>query len=157
MTLKSHVSWVGARTFLGRSGSNHSVIMDVASNSGGHDAGVRPMEMMLIGMGGCTAYDIVHILQKGHESIEGCIVELDAERANEEPRVFNRIRVKYIISGNNLDTRKVKQAVELSATKYCSASIMLGKTADITHEIEITDLKGAESKVPLHTLSAKTN
>ena len=145
MALKAQVSWVGDRTFLGRSGSSHSVIMDVDADSGGHDAGVRPMEMMLLGMGGCTAYDVVHILQKGREPVECCIVELEAERADEEPRVFTRIQVKYVISGRGLDAKKVERAVKLSADKYCSATIMLGKTADITHEIEIVDMEGAGS------------
>ena len=146
MALKARVSWVGDRTFLGRSGSSHSVIMDVDEDSGGHDAGVRPMEMLLLGMGGCTAYDVVHILQKGREPVEGCIVELEAERAGEEPRVFTRIKVKYVISGRGLDASKVERAVELSTDKYCSATIMLGKTADISHEIEIVDLGKAENK-----------
>ena len=145
MALKAQVSWVGDRTFLGRSGSSHSVIMDVDADSGGHDAGVRPMEMMLLGMGGCTAYDVVHILQKGREPVECCIVELEAERADEEPRVFTRIQVKYVISGRGLDAKKVERAVELSADKYCSATIMLEKTAKITHKIEIVDLEGAGS------------
>jgi putative redox protein len=140
MALKAHVGWAGDRTFLGRSGSSHSVIMDVDEDSGGHDAGVRPLEMLLLGMGGCTAYDVVHILQKGREPVEGCDVELEAERAEEEPRVFTQIQVKYVISGRGLDPNKVKRAVELSASKYCSATIMLGKTADISHEIEIVDL-----------------
>ena len=145
MALKAQVSWVGDRTFLGRSGSSHSVIMDVDADSGGHNAGVRPMEMMLLGMGGCTAFDVVHILQKGREPVEGCIVELEGERANEEPRVFTRIQVKFVISGRGLDVKKVERAVELSADKYCSATIMLEKTAKITHEIEIVDLEGAGS------------
>ena len=140
MALKAHVSWVADRTFLGRSGSSHSVIMDVDEESGGHDAGVRPLEMLLLGMGGCTAYDVVHILQKGREPVEGCIVELEAERAGEEPRVFTRIQVKCVVSGRGLDADKVERAVKLSTDKYCSATIMLGKTADITHEIEIVDL-----------------
>ncbi len=140
MALKAHVSWVADRTFLGRSGSSHSVIMDVDEESGGHDAGVRPLEMLLLGMGGCTAYDVVHILQKGRQPVEGCAVELEAERADEEPRVFTRIQVKYVISGRGLDADKVERAVELSTEKYCSATIMLGKTADISHEIEIVDL-----------------
>ena len=140
MALKAHVSWVADRTFLGRSGSSHSVIMDVDEDSGGHDAGVRPLEMLLLGMGGCTAYDVVHILQKGREPVEGCIVELEAERAGEEPRVFTRIQVKYVVSGRGLDADKVERAVKLSTDKYCSATIMLGKTADISHEIEIVEL-----------------
>ena len=114
--------------------------MDVDADTGGHDAGVRPLEMLLLGMGGCTAYDVVHILQKGRQPVEGCTVELEAERADEEPRVFTRIQVKYVISGRGLDADKVERAVELSTDKYCSATIMLGKTADITHEIEIVDL-----------------
>ena len=143
MALKARVSWVGDRTFLGRSGSSHSVIMDVDEDSGGHDAGVRPLEMLLLGMGGCTAYDVVHILQKGRQPVEGCIVELEAERAEEEPRVFTRIQVKYVVSGRGLDANKVERAVEISANKYCSATIMLGKTADSSHEIEIVDLDEA--------------
>jgi len=143
MALKARVSWVGDRTFLGRSGSSHSVIMDVDEDAGGHDAGVRPLEMLLLGMGGCTAYDVVHILQKGREPVEGCIVELEAERADEEPRVFTRIQVKYVVSGRGLDANKVARAVDIAANKYCSATIMLGKTADISHEIEIVDLDEA--------------
>ncbi len=141
MALSAHVNWAGDRTFVGRSGSNHSVIMDSDTEGGGHDAGIRPMEMMLLGMGGCTAYDVVSILEKGREPVEGCVVELEAERADDFPKVFTRIQVRYIISGRGLDPDKVERAVGLSADKYCSATIMMGKTADISHEIEIIELE----------------
>lgn len=140
MALTARVNWAGDRTFLGRSGSNHSVIMDTDPDSGGHDAGIRPMEMLLIGMGGCTAYDVVEILEKGRQPVEGCVVELEADRAGDFPKVFTRIRVRYIISGRGLDPKKVERAVSLSADKYCSATIMMAKTADVSHEIEIVEL-----------------
>ena len=142
MALRARVSWAEDRTFIGRSGSSHSVIMDVDSGSGGHDAGVRPLEMLLLGMGGCTAYDVVDILEKGRQPVAGCVVELEAERAPDLPRVFATIRVRYVVSGPGLDPEKVARAVELSSDKYCSATIMLGKTADITHDIEIIDTGG---------------
>ena len=141
MALSAHINWAGDRTFLGRSGSNHSVIMDTDEQSGGHDAGVRPMEMLLLGMGGCTAYDVVEILIKGRQPVEGCVVELEADRADDFPKVFTRIQVRYIISGRGLDPAKVERAVSLSTDKYCSATIMMGKTADISHEIEIVELE----------------
>lgn len=140
MALSARVNWVEDRTFLGRSGSNHSVIMDTDPDSGGHNAGIRPMEMLLIGMGGCTAYDVVEILQKSRQPVEGCVVELEAERADDFPKVFTRIQVRYIISGRGLDPKKVERAVSLSADKYCSATIMMAKTADVSHEIEIVEL-----------------
>ncbi len=148
MTLNARVSWAEDRTFIGRSGSSHSVIMDVDSGSGGHDAGVRPLEMLLLGMGGCTAYDVVDILEKGHQPVAGCVVELEAERARDLPRVFATIQVSYVISGPGLDPKKVERAVKLSTDKYCSATIMLGKTADITHNIEIVDTSGVGEQSP---------
>ena len=143
MALSARVNWAGERTFVGRSGSRHSVIMDTDQESGGHDAGVRPMEMLLLGMGGCTAYDVVEILEKGRQPVEGCVVELEAERADDFPKVFTRIRVRYVISGRGLDPKKVERAVGLSTDKYCSATIMMAKTADVSHEIEIVELPPA--------------
>jgi putative redox protein len=101
--------------------------------------GLRPMEMLLVGMGGCTAFDVVLILKRGREPVTDCVVELDAERAETDPKVFTRIHVKYLVTGKALDPRKVERAVQLSAEKYCSASIMMGQTATITHEVVVQE------------------
>ena len=135
--MKARVKWVEAATFLGESGSGHSVVMDGPPDSGGRDLGVRPMEMLLLGMGGCTAFDVVHILKKARQPVAECVVELSAERAEAEPKVFTRIHVHFIVSGEGLAEKQVARAVELSAEKYCSASLMLGKTAEISHDFEI--------------------
>lgn len=135
--MKARVKWVEAATFLGESGSGHAVVMDGPPEGGGRDLGIRPMEMLLIGMGGCTAYDVVHILRKARQPVTDCVVELDAERAASEPKVFTRIHVHFVVTGNELSEKQVARAVELSAEKYCSASIMLGKVAEITHDFEL--------------------
>ncbi len=137
--MEARVKWVERRTFLGESGSGHSVVMDGAPDAGGRDLGVRPMEMLLLGMGGCTAFDVVEILQKGREPVEDVVIELSGERSEEIPKVFTRIGVKYIITGKGLNPDKVERAVHLSAGKYCSATIMMGATAEITHTIEIVE------------------
>jgi putative redox protein len=137
--MEARVKWVQDRTFLGESGSGHSVVMDGAPEAGGRDLGVRPMEMLLLGMGGCTAFDVVDILAKGREPVEDCVVLIDGERAEEIPKVFTRIKVRYVVTGTGLNPAKVERAVKLSAEKYCSATIMLEKTATVTHEIEIVD------------------
>ena len=138
--MKSRVKWVEHRTFLGESESGHSIVMDGDTTNGGRNLGIRPMETLLIGMGGCSAYDVINILEKSREKIVGCEVKLNAEREKIDPKVFKIIKVKYIVSGYNLNASKVEHAVNLSAEKYCSASIMLGKTATITHEIDIVNL-----------------
>jgi putative redox protein len=122
---------------LGESGSGHALVMDGPPEHGGRNLGVRPMEMLLLGMGGCTEFDVLHILKKARQQVTGCVVELEAERAQDDPKVFTRIHVHFIISGPNLSEKHVTRAVSLSAEKYCSASIMLGATADITHDYEI--------------------
>lgn len=137
--MKARVKWVEDVTFVGESGSGHAVVMDGPPASGGRDLGIRPMEMLLLGMGGCTGFDVVHILKKARQPVSDCVIELDAERAGEEPKVFTRIHVHFIVSGNGLSDKQVARAVELSADKYCSASIMLGKTATITHDYEIVE------------------
>jgi putative redox protein len=137
--MKARVKWVQDATFLGESGSGHAVVMDGPPESGGRDLGVRPMEMLLLGMGGCTAFDVVHILKKARQPVVDCVAELEAERAATEPRVFTRIHVHFILTGRGLKEQHVKRAVDLSAEKYCSASIMLGETAEITHDYEILD------------------
>lgn len=126
-------------TFVGESPSGHGIVMDGAPEVGGRNLGARPMEMLLLGMGGCTAFDIVQILKKAREEITDCIVELEAKRADSVPAVFTDIHVHYIVSGRKLSQKQVQRAVELSTNKYCSASIMLGKTAKITHDYEIIE------------------
>lgn len=137
--MKAHVKWVQDRMFLGESGSGHTIVMDGAPNSGGRNMGVRPMETILIGMGGCTAFDVVYILEKSREAIEDCVADITAERAEDDPKVFTKIHVKFTVTGKKLNPEKVERAVHLTAEKYCSASIMLAKTAEITHEIKIID------------------
>jgi putative redox protein len=138
--MKATVRWVQDAMFLGESGSGHAVVMDGAPDSGGRNLGVRPMEMLLLGLGGCTAFDVVMILKRGREPVTNCVVDMDADRAQSEPKVFTRIAMKYRVSGRGLDPKKVERAVHLSAEKYCSATAILAKTAQISHEIEIIDI-----------------
>jgi putative redox protein len=140
--MKARVKWVEEATFIGESASGHAVVMDGPPESGGRNLGIRPMEMLLLGMGGCTAFDVVMILKKARQAVSDCVVELESERADSEPRVFTRIHVHFVVTGNGLSDKQVARAVELSAEKYCSASIMLGKSADITHDYEIVSLPG---------------
>jgi len=113
------------------------VVMDGPPESGGRNVGIRPMEMLLLGMGGCTAFDVVHILGKARQPVTDCVVQLEAERAEHPPKVFTRIHVHFVVSGDDLSEKQVARAVQLSAERYCSASIMLGKVAQITHDFEI--------------------
>ena len=124
-------------SFVGESGSGHSVVMDGPPEFGGRDLGVRPMEMLLLGLGGCASFDVVSMLKKSKQDLIDCEVEIEAERATEEPKVFTKIHMHFKISGNDLSEKRVIRAIELSAEKYCSASIMLGKTAEVTHDYEI--------------------
>ncbi len=135
--MKARVKWVEDVVFLGESGSGHAVVMDGAPESGGRNLGVRPMETLLIGLGGCSAFDVVSILKKGRQQVTDCVVEIDAERAESIPKVFTRIHMTYTITGRNLGEPQVRRAVELSAEKYCSATAMLRASAAITHEIRI--------------------
>jgi putative redox protein len=138
--MKCRVKWLDRMTFVGESGSGHAVVMDGAPEHGGRDLGIRPMEMLLLGVGGCTAFDVVSILKKSRQAIVDSEVEVDSDRAQEVPKVFTRIHIHFIVSGKGLDPAKVEKAVNLSAEKYCSASIMLGKMAEITHDFEIVEL-----------------
>jgi putative redox protein len=138
--MKARVKWVEGVTFLGESDSGHAVVMDGPPESGGRNRGLRPMEMVLVGMGGCTAFDVVVILKKARQAVVDCELEMEAERAAEPPKVFTRIHVHYRVKGRGLSEAQVKRAIELSAQKYCSASIMLGKTAAITHDYEILEV-----------------
>ena len=137
--MKARVTWVEGRTFLGESGSGHAVVMDGAPESGGRNLGVRPMEMLLLGLAGCTGFDVVMILEKAREPVTDCRVEVEADRAETDPKVFTHIRLRYIVSGRDLDRVKVERAVALSKEKYCSASIMLARAAEITAEIEVVE------------------
>ena len=137
--MKTTVRWVDNMLMLGEAESGHAIVMDGPEILGGQNLGVRPMEMLLLGMGGCTTVDVVSTLKKMRESIRDCRVEISAERAEEHPKVFTKIHLHFIIEGANLNEKKVAKAVSLSADKYCSASIMLGKTATLTHDFEINE------------------
>jgi len=135
--MKCRIKWLDHMSFVGESGSGHSVVMDSAPESGGRNLGVRPMEMLLLGLGGCASFDVVSILHKSRQQISDCEVEVEAQRADEIPKVFTSIHLHFIVSGRNLDEKKVDKAIVLSAEKYCSASRMLEKSATITHDFEI--------------------
>ena len=134
-----HVKWKDKVSFLGEAESGHSGLLDGAPEIGGRNLGVRPMEMVLMGAGGCTALDVVMILKKSRQKISDCMVEIEADRAKEDPKVFTRIHYHFILIGNDLKPQKVERAINLSAEKYCSVSIMLGKTAEITHDFAILE------------------
>lgn len=139
--MKARIQWAGEAMFLGESGSGHVVVMDGPPDHGGRNLGVRPMEMVLIGLGGCTNFDVVSILKKARQPVESREAFLEAERADEEPKVFTKIHVHFVVKGRGLKEAQVKRAVELSAEKYCSASIMLGRGGvEITHDYEIVEL-----------------
>jgi putative redox protein len=126
-------------SFVGESGSGHSVVMDGAPDAGGRNLGVRPLEMLLLGLGGCTSFDVVSILRKSRQHLVDCEVEIEAERAESIPKVFTKIHLHFIVTGRDLDQSKVAKAIDLSADKYCSASRMLEKTAAITPDFEIVN------------------
>jgi len=138
--MKCRIKWLDHMSFVGESGSGHSVVMDGAPDAGGRNLGVRPLEMLLLGLGGCTAFDVVSILRKSRQQLVDCEVEIEAERADDIPKVFTKIHLHFIVSGSDLDQGKVAKAIDLSADKYCSASRMLEKTAAITHDFEIVNL-----------------
>ena len=137
--MKCRVKWLDNMSFVGESGSGHSVVMDGAPEAGGRDLGIRPMEMLLLGLGGCTAFDVVSILKKSRQAVTNCEVHIDAERADAVPKVFTQIHIHFVVSGKALKADKVEKAVNLSADKYCSASEMLGKMAKITHDFEVLE------------------
>ena len=137
--MKARIAWKEGMSFLGESGSGHSVLMDGPPEAGGKNQGPRPMEMLLMGTGGCAAFDVVLILKKSRQDISDCVVEIEAERATEEPKVFTRIHFHFIVTGKQLKPEQVERAIKLSAEKYCSASIMLGKTAELTHDFRIVE------------------
>ncbi|MCA3190297.1 MULTISPECIES: OsmC family protein [unclassified Cupriavidus] len=139
--MECKVTWSGPEgmSFIAQTGSGHLVAMDGAPDGGGNNLAPRPMEMVLLGTGGCTAYDVVLILKRGRQDVRGCSVKLEAERADADPKFFTKINFHFTVTGKNLDPAKVERAIELSHEKYCSASIMLAKTAEITHTTEIIE------------------
>ena len=138
--MKARVKWVEGMAFMAESASGHAMVMDGAPDIGGRNRGPRPMEMVLMGAGGCTSIDVVMILQKSRQDVTDCQVELTAERAEDHPKVFTRIHFHFIVKGRKLKPEVVERAINLSAEKYCSATIMLAKTAAITHDYEIIEV-----------------
>ncbi len=137
--MRARIKWVQDVLFVGESGSGHAVVMDGAPEAGGRNLGVRPMEMLLLGLGGCSAFDVVSILKRGRQAVLDCVVDLEAERAVTDPKIFTRIKLHYVVTGRALDPHKVQRAVQLSAEKYCSASAILSRTAQLSHSIEIIE------------------
>ena len=139
--MKARVKWVEGVSFVAETGSGHSVVIDGAPEAGGRNVGMRPMEMVLAGTAACSAFDVLWILRRARQKVSDCVVEADAERANEEPKVFTRIHLRYRVAGDGLDRHQVERAARLSKEKYCSATAMLAKTAEITYDVEV--LEGA--------------
>ncbi|MCL4687142.1 MAG: OsmC family protein [Burkholderiales bacterium] len=137
--MKARVKLVEGITFVAESGSGHAVVMDASPEVGGRDMGARPMEMILMGAGGCSAIDVVHILRKARQDLVDCVVEVEGERAAEDPKVFTRIHMHYVVTGRALNPAQVERAIRLSKEKYCSATIMLAKTAEVTADFEIRE------------------
>lgn len=140
--MRARVKWIEDLNFIGQSGSGHTVALGASQGSDQPALGASPMELVLIGLGGCSAVDVVLILKKGREAVSGCVVEVEAERATTEPKVFTKIHMRFVVTGSGLNPTKVERAVALSADKYCSVSAMLDKTAKITHDVEIVDQTG---------------
>ena len=137
--MKARVKWVEQVAFVAESGSGHAVVVDGAPEAGGRNLGMRPMELVLAGAAACTAFDVVWILKRARQPVSDCIVEADAERAAQEPKVFTRIHLRYAVAGRGLDAKQVERAVKLSKEKYCSATIMLGQAAEISYEVRIVE------------------
>jgi putative redox protein len=137
--MKAKLKWIDGLCFMGETGSGHAVVMDGAPEGGGRNLGPRPMELVLLGTAGCTSYDVLSILRKSRQDVRDCWVELDAERAEVDPKVFTRIHFHFVVTGRGLKADAVERAIKLSAEKYCSASIMLAKTAEITHDFELRE------------------
>jgi len=138
--MKTRVRWLKPMGFVAETGSGHSVVMDGSPDHGGRDLGPRPMEMLLVGLGGCSSFDVVSILQKSKQEVVDCDVLIDAERATEAPKIFTKINMHFVVTGKDIKQKQVDRAVKLSAEKYCSASIMLGQAAEITHSFEVIEV-----------------
>lgn len=135
--MKARIKWVEQVAFLGETESGHAVLMDGAPAAGGRNLGPRPMEMLLLGAGGCTSFDVISILKKSRQAVSDCYVEIEAERADTDPKVFTKIHMHFVVTGKDIKPEVVGKAIKLSAEKYCSASIMLGATAAMTHDFEV--------------------
>ena len=135
--MKATVKWLDGVAFVGETGSGHAVVLDGAPSAGGRNIGPRPMEIILVGLGACSAFDVVSILRKARQAVTDCRVELEAERAEAVPAVFTRIRMVFVVSGKELRESAVRRAVDLSAEKYCSATAMLRPSVEISHEYRI--------------------
>lgn len=138
--MKARIEWQGGVSFAAQSGSGHRLILDGAPEHGGQNAGLRPMEAVLIGMGACSAFDVVSILKKARQAVADCVVELEADRAEHPPKVFTQVRMRFVVSGKALKRATVERAVTLSAEKYCSATAMMRPKVDIRHELEIVEI-----------------
>ena len=139
--MQATVKWVDGTLFVGESGSGHAVVMDGPPDHGGRNMGIRPMEMILLGLGGCASFDVVSILKKARQDVVDCRAELTAERAEGVPSPFTKIHVKFVVTGKQLKPAQVEKAVQLSAEKYCSASIMLRAAGvEITHDFEVLEI-----------------
>jgi len=143
--MKARIKWVEDRTFVGESGTGHKIVFGTAFGPDGRSPGPTPMELVLMGLGGCSGYDVVHILEKGREAVEDVTVELEAERAQQDPKVFIRVHMHFVVKGQGLAAEKVDRAIALSVEKYCSASAMIAKTATITHDFEVVDTTANEA------------
>jgi len=137
--MQARIKWVDGMCYVAESGSGHAIVVDGPPDLGGRDLGPRPMELVLMGLGGCSAIDVVNILQRGRQPIRDCVVDIDADRAESVPKVFTAIRLHYTVSGSGLNAKQVERAVQLSADKYCSVSQMLGHSVAISHTISIQD------------------
>lgn len=137
--MKARVKWIENVSFVAESGSGHALVLDGAPEAGGRNLGMRPMELLLLGLGGCSAFDVVHILRRGREQVTDCVVELEAERAESDPKIFTRIHMHYEVTGRGLAEAKVERAITLSAEKYCSATAIIGQTAKITHDWKVVE------------------
>jgi len=138
--METQLKWAGNAAFIGTASSGHAVVMDGPAEGGGRNLGPRPMEMLILGMGACSTYDVVSILKKSRQEITDCEIKITSQRADSDPKVFTDIQLHFIVSGKDLKEKQVERAIKLSAEKYCSASIMLGKTANITHDFEIINI-----------------
>ena len=138
--METQLKWAGNAAFIGKASSGHTVVMDGPTEGGGRNLGPRPMEMLILGMGACSTYDVVSILQKSRQEITDCEIKVTSHRADSDPKVFTDIHIHFIVSGTKLKEKQVERAIKLSAEKYCSASIMLGATANITHDFEIIEV-----------------
>lgn len=141
--MKARVKWVEGRTFIGEAGTGHSILFGGLHGDDGYRPGPTPMELLLIGTAGCSAFDVIHILERGREPIEDCTVDITGDRAETDPKVYTKIHMHFVVKGRALDPKKVERAVQLSLEKYCSASAMMAKTAEIIHDTEVVDTTAA--------------